>query len=73
MLSQREKEIYRLMVEGKGVKEIAQILIVEPTTVKTHFQRIYKKKNVHSQKEILVNRIKELETWIKRRIQLMNR
>ena len=60
-LSPRECEIYRLLLQGLGQKEIALKLNIAICTVNTHLQAIYQKKFVNSQKELMAQRIKELE------------
>ena len=45
-LSQREREILQLVAEGKSSKEIAAILGIGETTVKTHRNNIMGKLNV---------------------------
>lgn len=45
-LSQREREILQLVAEGKSSKEIAAILGISETTVKTHRNNIMGKLNV---------------------------
>lgn len=42
-LSKQEKEIIRLIVEGKSSSEIADILFISKTTVATHRRNIHKK------------------------------
>ena len=46
-LSLREKEVLRLLVEGKTNKEIAEILFITNSTVKTHRYKIMQKLAVH--------------------------
>ncbi len=43
MLSQREREVVLLAVEGLTTEEMAQSLRVSPATIKTHLQKIYRK------------------------------
>lgn len=42
-LTQREKEVLQLIAEGKGNKEIADLLYIGIETVKSHVKNIYKK------------------------------
>jgi two-component system response regulator NreC len=42
-LSQREREVFLLLAEGKGIKEIANELFVSPKTVETHKYHIMQK------------------------------
>jgi LuxR family maltose regulon positive regulatory protein len=47
-LTNREQEILQLLAEGLSNKEIADRLIVAPSTVKQHLKNIYSKLDVHS-------------------------
>ena len=51
-LTSKEKEIIDLILEGKSNKEIAEILYVSLSTVKTHINNIYGKINIKSRKEL---------------------
>ena len=42
-LSQREREVFRLLAEGKGIKGIANQLFISPKTVETHKYNIMEK------------------------------
>jgi DNA-binding NarL/FixJ family response regulator len=53
-LSDREREIFQLVAEGKANKEIATILSISPSTVETHRARIMEKLDVHSAAEIVL-------------------
>lgn len=45
-LSQREIDVLALSAKGFSVKEIAQLLLISPHTVTTHFKSIFHKLNV---------------------------
>ena len=47
-LSDREREVLALVDEGKTNAEIADVLGIAPTTVRTHLEHIYRKLDVHS-------------------------
>ena len=47
-LSEREREIFQLIAEGKANKEMAALLSISPSTVETHRARIMEKLDVHS-------------------------
>jgi two-component system, NarL family, response regulator NreC len=53
-LSEREREIFQLVAEGKANKEIAHILSISPSTVETHRARIMEKLDLHSAAEIVL-------------------
>jgi LuxR family maltose regulon positive regulatory protein len=59
-LSEREFEVLRLIVAGMSNREIAEILILEESTVKTHINNIYGKLDVHSRTRAIA-RAKELD------------
>ena len=46
LLSPRELEIVKLLVEGKTNNEIGQLLFISPNTVKTHVKNLYEKLKV---------------------------
>ncbi len=45
-LSPQERQVFRLLAEGRSRQEIAEVLVISLNTVKTHLQRIYRKLNV---------------------------
>ena len=53
-LSDREREVFQLIAEGKANKDIAAILFISPSTVETHRARIMEKLDVHSAAEIVL-------------------
>ena len=53
-LSNREKEVLALMVEGLSNSEIAARLYLSPNTLKAHTQNIYGKLDVHSRVQAVV-------------------
>jgi two-component system, NarL family, response regulator NreC len=53
-LSEREREIFQLVAEGKTNREIAALLFISPSTVETHRARIMEKLNLHSAAEIVL-------------------
>lgn len=52
-LSQREKEILRLLAEGYSNKEIAEKLVISPSTAYTHRGNIMRKLNLSSRHELI--------------------
>lgn len=51
-LTDKEKEIAALIVQGKTNKEIANDLCISLSTVKTHINNLYKKSSVSSRTEL---------------------
>jgi DNA-binding NarL/FixJ family response regulator len=62
-LTQREKEVLKMVIAGKSNKEIAYLLGISPKTVSVHRSNIMKKLDVHNIFELLraVSRHKLLE------------
>lgn len=58
-LSDREKEVLKLLVEGKSYKMIAADLNIGFETVRTYIKRIYDKLHVQSMTEAVAKSIKE--------------
>ena len=56
-LSEREKEILHLMVEGHQYKDIAERSFISYETVRTHVKHIYKKLHVVSRSEAVMKAI----------------
>jgi two-component system response regulator NreC len=59
LLSEREREIFQLIAEGRTNKEIANMLILSPSTVDTHRSRIMEKLDVHSAAEIVLYAVRK--------------
>ena len=59
-LSKKELEVYELIVAGKTNKEIASILFIETTTVKSHISKIYQKLGVKNRKDAILKRPKSI-------------
>jgi len=53
-LSDREREIFQLIAEGRSNKAIADLLRISPATVETHRAHILEKLNLHSVAEIVL-------------------
>ena len=58
-LSEREREIFQLIAEGRTNKEIAALLFLSPSTVDTHRSRIMEKLDVHSAAEIVLYAVRK--------------
>jgi DNA-binding NarL/FixJ family response regulator len=59
LLSEREREVFQLIAEGKTNKEIAALLFLSPSTVDTHRSRIMEKLDVHSAAEIVLYAVRK--------------
>lgn len=57
-LSEREREVFQLIAEGKANKEIAALLSISPSTVETHRARIMEKLDLHSAAEIVLHAVR---------------
>jgi two-component system response regulator DctR len=51
-LTERERQVLTLMIEGKGNRGIAHILGVSENIVETHLKRIFQKLGVSSRVEL---------------------
>ena len=51
-LSERQKEVYDLIISGKTNKEIINELFIDQSTLKSHINQIYKKLNIKSRREL---------------------
>ncbi len=58
-LSEREREIFQLVAEGRSNKEIAELLFVSPNTIETHRAHIMEKLDVHSAVELVLYAVKK--------------
>lgn len=54
LLSEREQEILKLLVEGLDYKAIASRLFISPQTVRTHISRIYEKLHINSKAQAIL-------------------
>lgn len=51
-LTERQREVYDLIISGKTNKEIMSELFIEQSTLKSHVNQIYKKLNIKSRSEL---------------------
>ena len=58
-LSERESDVLRSLVSGKGYKEIAYELHISVDTVRSHIRKVYRKLQVHSAPEAVARAIRE--------------
>lgn len=59
-LSEREREVLWQISEGRSNREIAELLVIAPSTVKSHIRAIYSKLGVNSRTQALA-RIRRLK------------
>jgi|SRR5579863_6941263 len=52
-LTTREREVLRLLAEGRSAKEIATALTIQPKTVEAHRSNLMKKLGLHSRSELI--------------------
>jgi LuxR family transcriptional regulator, maltose regulon positive regulatory protein len=52
-LSDRERDVLQLLVGGRSAPEIAEALVVAPSTVRTHLKSIYGKLDAHSREQAI--------------------
>lgn len=60
-LSARERQVIKLICQGKKNQDIADELFVDITTIKSHINRIYKKTGIKGRKELRFYGKKALE------------
>ena len=58
-LSEREKEILQLMIQGSNYKTIAEKAFISYETVRTHVKHIYKKLHVASRSEAVMKALQQ--------------
>jgi len=58
-LTEREREVLTLMVDGLTRKEIAERLFISPSTVLTHSRNLYAKLHVHTRGGAVAKALKE--------------
>ncbi|MFN0166448.1 MAG: response regulator [Bryobacteraceae bacterium] len=54
LLTEREKEVFQLLAEGKSNKEVATILNLSPYTIETHRNNIMQKLDLHSTVDLVL-------------------
>jgi DNA-binding NarL/FixJ family response regulator len=59
LLTDREKEVFQLLAEGKAAKEIAGMLSLSPYTVETHRTRIMQKLDLHSAVDLVLYAVRK--------------
>jgi DNA-binding CsgD family transcriptional regulator len=59
VFTKREKEIIKIMSEGKNFNEIAELLFVSPHTIKTHKKNILRKAQCRNASELITKCLRE--------------
>ncbi|HEY3441207.1 MAG TPA: response regulator transcription factor [Paludibaculum sp.] len=59
LLTEREKEVFQLLAEGKSAKEVAAIFTLSPYTVETHRTRIMQKLDLHSAVDLVLYAVRK--------------
>ncbi|MEO8480839.1 MAG: response regulator transcription factor [Acidobacteriota bacterium] len=59
LLSEREREVFQLVAEGRSNKEVAQVLSVSPATVETHRAHILQKLGIHNTAELVLAAVRQ--------------
>ncbi len=52
-LTVREQEVLEVLLDGKSNRQIAEMLFISESTVKTHVRNIYSKYDVRSRAELI--------------------
>jgi len=63
-LTDREKEVLKLVVEGHTAKQIAEILVVSPKTVEWHKASLMNKLNIHNKADLIKFAIRKTITTL---------
>ncbi len=58
-LSEREREVFQLIAEGRSNKQIAELLFLSVSTVETHRAHIMEKLDVHSAAEMVLYAVRK--------------
>ncbi len=58
LLSEREQQVFRLLVEGRSTADIAEVLYISSKTVEKHRANIMKKLDIHNMVEMVKYAIK---------------
>lgn len=59
LLTDREKEVFQLLAEGKSAKEIASMLNLSPYTVETHRTHVMQKLDLHSSVDLVLYAVRK--------------
>ena len=61
ILTERERDVVHLLLQGNSAKAIARALSISPDTARNHLKRIYPKLEVSSQAELFALFFRALE------------
>jgi DNA-binding NarL/FixJ family response regulator len=59
LLTEREKEVFQLLAEGKSNKDVATVLGLSPYTVETHRTHIMQKLDLHSSVDLVLYAVRK--------------
>lgn len=71
-LTPKEDEVYKLLLKGFGMYDIAIELDKSPSTIQTQMNNIYNKRYCNSKQGLLAQRIEELESEVSKLKQTLN-
>jgi LuxR family maltose regulon positive regulatory protein len=54
-LSEREREVLRLLAEGRSIEDVAERLIISVHTARTHVRNVYAKLDAHNRAQAIRN------------------
>lgn len=52
-LTEREREVADLFLQGRSLKKVASLLVISPNTVQSHIKSVYRKLDIHSKDELI--------------------
>lgn len=58
LLTNREREVFELLVQDKTTKEIAEVLFISEKTVRNHISNVMKKLNVKGRSQAVVELVR---------------
>jgi DNA-binding NarL/FixJ family response regulator len=64
LLTDREREVLKLVAEGKTVREIASMMVINPKSVEAYKTSLRNKLNIHNQTELIKYAIKKRVTTL---------
>ena len=66
IITQREKEIFQLLIDNKSTKEISNILNISEKTVRNHISNVMQKLDVINRSNAIIELLKLNEISIKK-------